>query len=195
MFWAQPFFLFLKVAQRQHLQSGGVPTPLLFSLAFCCSPPWSLPELRLGPLDKLAAGRVTLVNAAHFRMQKNANGWILHASPWQQRHMLQFHDARVARWGNSYSSSRAQPNSPSFCWSSKGKCGTWALMCKGVSKGSSFAYLDTHSRPAGAAAPLLAPLLAPLRSDPRHAPICLAHQAKALIEHFAVFFFFFCLRR
>lgn len=44
--------------------------------------------------------------------------------------------------------------------------------------------------PTGAAAPQLALLFTPLRSDPRHAPICLAHLAKALIELFAVFFFF-----
>lgn len=77
-----------------------------------------------------------------------------------------------------------------FCWSSNSKCGACGLSCVKVFWKEAPSLVSTcifSSLRWGAAAPQLAPLFTPLRSDPRHAPICLAHGAKALIEHFAVF--------
>lgn len=69
------------------------------------------------------------------------------------------------------------------------------LSCVKVFRKETPSLISTRIFPrVGAAAPQLAPLFTPQRSNPRHTPICLAHLAKALIEHFAVFFFF-CLKR
>lgn len=51
----------------------GVRTVLFLSLAFCCASQWSVCELCLTPLDKLAAWPVTPGNVTHFKMHKNAN--------------------------------------------------------------------------------------------------------------------------